>query len=401
MEELWLSWSQLKRELIDKEVVFFGAGEWAEKTLRKIDKEPLCILDNNEMMQDTVYAGVNVVSVETVFEIEEEFIILITTGSYKSVVEQLNSMGFEESEEFYCSPVLYNNKVEEEIKNNDQTLLFSCPEIPQPESDNVGGGLYTFNTRTNNLEKHFSGKLHQIVKTDEFYYVVDEFEGVRVFDKEINLVSTFKGLPGSIMHGLALDEENNKLFIANTGRDSISLMDASDGSHQEEIYISYKNKEGEADRHHINDLCFYKGNLYISMFSFSGLWREGVYDGGVAKFSLEDQEIYNYIMEDMWMPHSIDFINGELILLDSMRGDAYKTSNKKLVNINGFARGIDYDGKYYYIGQSEHRYFDRLKGVSNNISLNCGIHLYDNLTSVSRFYSFEKLTNIHSIVVKD
>ena len=88
MEELWISWSQLKRKLIGKEVVFFGAGEWAEKTLRKIDKEPLCILDNNEIMQNTIYAGVDVLPVETLSEIKKDFIILITTGSYKNIIKK-------------------------------------------------------------------------------------------------------------------------------------------------------------------------------------------------------------------------------------------------------------------------------------------------------------------------
>ena len=296
---------------------------------------------------------------------------------------------------------MYNNKLEKKKKKNNQTLLFSCPEIPNPESNNTGGGLYTFNTKTSKLKKHFTGKLHQIVKGDKFYYVVDEFKGIRVFNKKFELVNTFEGLPGSIMHGLALDEENKKLFIANTGRDSISVVDVDTGIHKDEIFISRKNKDDEADRHHINDLCFYKGSLYVSMFSFSGLWREGVYDGGVAKLDVNDKKIIHYPVRDMWMPHSIDFINGELVIIDSMRGDVYKTSNKRLVNINGFMRGIDHDGKYYYIGQSEHRYFDRLEGVSDNISLNCGIHLYDEVTNVRRFYSFENLTNIHSITIKD
>ncbi|MGM0411632.1 MAG: DUF4915 domain-containing protein, partial [Bacillota bacterium] len=372
-----------------------------EKTMRKIKKTPICILDNSKVMQNTSFNGVEVVPVEEVNEIDDEFIVLITTGSYKSVIKQLTNLGYKEAVDFYCSPVLYNNKIENDIKTNEQTLLFTCSEIPDEDSNNKGGGLYTFNTKTSKLEKHFSAKLHEIVKTDEKYYIIDEFEGVRVFNKQLQLVDTYEGLAGSIMHGLAYDPENEILFIANTGRDSVSLMEANTGELIEEISIAKKKKTEDVDQHHLNDLFYYKGYLYISMFSFSGLWREGCYDGGVAQLDLSTKEIVGYPINDLWMPHSIQFINGEIVIIDSMRGDVYKTNNKKLVNMPGFVRGITTDGKYYYIGQSEPRYFDRLKGVTKNISLNCGIHLYDNVTKVSRFYSFENMTNIHTIVIKD
>lgn len=401
MNKLWLNWSELDRVLQDKEVVFFGSGEWAEKTLRKINKKPLCILDNNELMQNTHMNDVKIVPPDYVNKIKKEFIILITTGSYKSVIRELDEKGFKKADDYYCSPVLYNQKIEYEIKNNKQKLLFTCSQVPNDESNNSGGGLYIFDMDKNSIQKRLSGKFHELVVTDNKYYILDEFEGIKIFDKNFNYIKTYEGLPGSIMHGLSYNEEDNLLYVGNTGRDSISIIDEKSGDLLKEIFISKKYQEGNVDKHHINDLHYYKGDLFISMFSFSGLWREGVYDGGIAKMDLNKEKITHYPKSDLWMPHSVNFINGEIVFVDSMRGDVYKTNNKKLVNVNGFVRGLAYDGKYYYIGQSEHRYFDRLKDVSNNIHLNCGIHLYDPIHKASRFYSFENLTNIHSIKILD
>ncbi|MGM0609277.1 MAG: DUF4915 domain-containing protein, partial [Candidatus Muiribacteriota bacterium] len=388
MNTMWLTWEDLDRLLVDNDVIFFGSGEWAEKTIRKINKKPLFILDNSEIMQNTKLSDVDIVPPDHITnKLNQNIIILITTGSFETVVDQLTQMGYSKAVHFFCSPVLFNQKIQVDIKENDQTLLFTCSNIPEPDKNCSGGGLYSFNTRTSELIKHISGKFHEIVKTETKYYILDEFHGVKVFDKQLNYLKTYDGLPGSMMHGLSYDEVNNLLFVANTGRDSISIIAAEDGEHLDEIFISKKNIEGEADRHHVNDLFFYKGDLYISMFSFTGLWREGCYDGGVAKLDLVKKKISGYPIQNLWMPHSINFINGEIVVADSMNGNVYKTNNKILVHLAGFIRGIAYDGKYFYIGQSEHRYFDRLKGINENISLNCGIHLYDDVNKASRFYS--------------
>ncbi|HEU5140604.1 MAG TPA: DUF4915 domain-containing protein [Bacillales bacterium] len=400
MSSIWLTWDELNQQLKDKEVLLFGAGvELVEKTISKIPKQPLCILDNSKNMQNSTVNGVEVVPPNEGVQFSRNFIILITTTLYQSVSQQLSEMGLTKGVDFFCSPVLYSEKKAHDIKSHDQTLLFSCSDAPEDHSSDCGGGLYTFDIKTRKLEKHFSGRLRQIAKTNDFYYVADASQGVQVFNKNLEFVKTIESLPGSILHGLTYDPVHEVLYTANTGRDSISVIDIKDGSHIEELSIRADHHNDESDQHHINDLCSFKGNLYISMFSFSGLWKEGCFDGGVASFDTRSNKITGYPIRDIWMPHSVDFINGEISVIDSMNGKVYKTSNKSLVEINGFLRGLAFDGKYYFIGQSEHRHIDRLQGVNGNITLNCGIHLYDPITSLSRFHSFDELTNIHSIVV--
>ena len=400
-KKIWLNWSDLEKKLFDNEYILFGVGKWAEKTMGKLNKKPIYIIDNNKSKQGTTFRGVEILPADYLKKIDEDFIIIISAGSYKSIIKQLKTMNFKEAIDFFCSPVLINNKIEQEIKNYNQQLIFTCSDAPDAKSKNSGGGLYTFNREGKRKKrKVHNGQFRGLVKSNNHYIVADGYEGIKVFNKKLELVNSYSALTNANIHGVSFWPEKNSLFISNTGRDSISIINLDSGEYEDEIFISSE-YQNNGDRHHINDIYYHEGFLFISMFSFSGFWKKGVYDGGVAVLNLKNKKITNYIFNDLWMPHSIKFINGEIVIIDSMLGDIYKTSNKKLLNINGFIRGITFDGKYFYIGQSEHRHFNRLQDVSNNISINCGIHLYDEKSKVSRFISFENISNIHEIVIAD
>ena len=398
-ESLWPDWNRFQRVLSGREVVLFGCSEWAEKTHRKMDYSPLAILDNSQQMQELgVYDGLSVRTPDAFLNTEgERPLVVITTGSFQSAIDELVARGMEAGRDFIMSPVLRNQKIEQDIKALEQELIVLCSDIPVPDSSHSGGGIYTYNTRTGSLEKQASGKFHQMVEWRGRYYISDEFEGIRIFDANWQEEGVLPALPGGYIHGLTLREADGTLFVANPRRDSVSVMNADTGEHLDELPISTENPPGVSDRHHINDLVFYDDKLFISMFSESGLWRRGCYDGAVACMEPDRGVITGFPVRDKWMPHSVRFINGEIVFAESMTGDIYRNSNKVLCRMSGFARGIAFDGHYYYIGQSEHRYFDRLQDVSRNIHLNCGIHVYDEATHVSRFHSFPQLSNIHDI----
>lgn len=402
MQDIWINWSKLDRLSINNELVFFGASEVAEKTLKKSPKTPVFFIDNNEKKQGTTFHNIKVISPDKLKDLNQNFVIIINIISEKDEVEsQLKELGYKPGVDYFYSPVLINQKIDSDIKNNEQTILFTSAVTPQ-EDELTGGGLYKYSFKNRTIEKVHSGRLCQMKFSNEKLYVVDHYEGVKIFNKSLELIDTYDILNWSVPHGIAINEKEDEIYVANTGLDSITVMDINSGEHLDEISIDNDLNNEIFDKHHINDLYYKNGYLLISMFSFSGMWKDGCYDGGIAKLNLDSKKIENYLVKDIWMPHSVDFIGGEIVFIDSMRGDVYKTSNKKLVNINGFVRGIDYDGKYYYIGQSEHRYFDRLKDVSNNIHINCGIHVYDEVSKASRFYQLDEyISNIHSIMVKN
>ena len=73
---------------------------------------------------------------------------------------------------------------------------------------------------------------------------------------------------------------------------------------------------------------------------------------------------------------------------------------KVLGKFPAFARGLDYDGSYYYIGQSRNRNFSKLLGDSLNISIDTGVVIFEPKEKISRFLQLHpKLSEIHSVLL--
>ncbi len=100
------------------------------------------------------------------------------------------------------------------------------------------------------------------------------------------------------------------------------------------------------------------------------------------------------------MPHNIKKIDGGFTILDSLRGKLLSNNMQEIVKFSGFTRGLDHDGIFYYIGQSRNRNFSKNLGVSNNISIDAGIIIFDEISKVSRFLQLPpRLSEIHSITL--
>jgi len=134
------------------------------------------------------------------------------------------------------------------------------------------------------------------------------------------------------------------------------------------------------------------------MFSLTGNWRRDIFDGVVLEYDIETNNLIGPVMKDLWMPHNIKFIDGSLHILNSLQGQL-KTNNAKVIGeFPAFTRGLDHDGIFYYIGQSRNRNYSKNLGISNNISIDAGIIVFDSQTKVSRFLQLPpKLSEIHSI----
>ena len=133
------------------------------------------------------------------------------------------------------------------------------------------------------------------------------------------------------------------------------------------------------------------------MFSKSGNVQKDFYDSVIMEYDVENDKIIGSVIEGLWQPHSVRIINNKLCFLDSMRGNLQMYPQTIETHVNGFARGLDYGGKYFYIGQSVHRHFDRLNGYSNNIATDCGVFVFDNSSKACRFYPTPTLGNINTI----
>lgn len=129
------------------------------------------------------------------------------------------------------------------------------------------------------------------------------------------------------------------------------------------------------------------------MFSHSGAYPQGTCDGGIIQIDLEDPENRRVLVNGAWMPHTVRFFDTQMCYLDSMRGDLYKTDKRVIGEFPGL-----FDGTFYYVGQSETRYFDRLKGMKKHIAMSAGFYLFDEETKAAKFFGLPKVRQIHDLL---
>ena len=400
---IWIDWKSLNQTLIGKKIIFFGRGEWVDKTLPHIEKQSeKYIVDNNAYEQNTVQHGLNVLHPETLTqESKDSIFILITTTGFDEVIIQLEQMGFIGGVHFCVAPALNNFKTLHSINNHRQQILVSSGDN-FIDSETEGGGLYLYDIYAKECGKVINGLCHGLVKGDDAFYLVDDtVGGIRVLDaNDLKQMDVIKLPDTARPHGIAYSPQRKWVFVAFSGRDSIGVFDTNSLLMVKEIRFSTKIDKLKLSQHHINDLCVYNDYLYVSMFSFSGNWKQGVFDGGIYEMDIDSGEKLGPVIQNMWMPHSVMNIYGNLHWLDSMRGDFYKTSWKVISHFNGFIRGLAYDGQFYYVGQSLQRYMDRLLGFSNNIPLDTGFFLFDENSKASKFFPMLFLNNIHTLCIR-
>ena len=120
----------------------------------------------------------------------------------------------------------------------------------------------------------------------------------------------------------------------------------------DEIFVSEKFARQGAPCHHVNDVCAIGSSLYVTIFSQTGNWKQDVFDGAVLEFDTRTHDIVGAVVTDLWMPHSVDFIEGSLTVLDSLRGQLKRENAVSVGQFPGFYRVLAYDGQYFYVGQT-------------------------------------------------
>jgi len=136
------------------------------------------------------------------------------------------------------------------------------------------------------------------------------------------------------------------------------------------------------------------------MFSITGNWQKEVYDGGVLEFDIPSGKLIGPVIQNLWMPHNIKFFEGSLQVLNSLKGQLLANNAQVIGEFPAFARGLAHDGIFYYVGQSKNRNYSKTIGLSNNISIDAGIIIFDDHTKVSRFLQFPpKISEVHSIAL--
>lgn len=398
---LFLDWTQLNGRIIssNKKVALYGRSEdWVHKALGKITSEPQVIIDRNPKYSNTSFYGVRVCPIEAVNH--TEYFFVITAGDYEGIVEGLESRGLIAGIDFACSPDFKDYRLIKDFYDRTNCVLISCSDYndrTRARSSSLGGGLFWFDTESGELVKKVEGSFRQIEIIDEKIYAVEYVNGeLWVLESNLKVLDRWK-LPGTNICGLAVDAEDKIAYSANAGNDQIYVSDLSQSAKVIET-LEFFSRPGLKRESHVNDLTFCAEKLFVSCFSTSGNYKHGVFDGGVLQLDLKTQELAGPLLSGLWKPHSPRLIDGNLMVLDSMRGDLVFGTGERL-NVGGFVRGLDANNNSYFIGQSQDMYISDRLSQGSAIPVDPGFYVLDKLSFASRFYPLPKLMNVHDLRV--
>ena len=397
-----INFENLKEKIENKKIILFGAGIVAEKTLKIINKQKIdYILDNSKNLSNSSFFGLNVYQPKKISLSYKDQIIIICSTSFEAIINQLKKIDRKNKFEIYINPILNDRIIISEIDNLQKEIFFTSGM--QPENKNLsGGGLYKIFYKNSNIKvkKIFSGNSCGILKNKKNFIITDDNHGILKFNDKMKLLSKKKLGSKLRTHGIAFSEKHQKYFVVSSFRDSVLVFD-SKFKLLNEFNISEKFSKFGSAQHHCNDISVIGDYGYISMFSVSGNFRKDVFDGGIVEFDLNDLKLKNVIKSDLWMPHNVSFHGNSMTVLDSLRGNLLSHNFQVIGTFPGFTRGLDFDGRFFYIGQSRNRNHSKYLGKSDNISIDSSIIIFDPITKVSKsIFLPTDIAEIHSLFVK-
>lgn len=394
------TFKDVSKQSKNKEIILFGAGTISPKTARKLNNNYSFIVDNNPNFWNTKQENKDILNPEIIKYKSDKYFIIICTTSFLEVSMQLENFGYIPEKDFIVSPILNDLRIISELENHSTKILFTSG-VPESDDPKSGGGIYelTLEGHSWDYRKIYSGICYGLIRYGDNYISVDDKNGIIEFDKEYKILRSKKLPLATRGHGVSYSEITKCFYVVASYRDEILILDE-EFNQIDTIKLSNKFELEGSPAHHCNDLCVVGHSLYVTMFSYSGNWKKDIFDGVVMEVDITTNEIKGPIVNDLWMPHNVVFLDGSLVVLDSLRGELKKNNVQTVGKFPAFTRGIDFDGIYFYIGQSRNRNYSKNLGVSLNISIDTGIVIFDETTKASRtIYLPQRLSEIHSILV--
>lgn len=384
--------------------VFWGCSEdWVPKSIF-LYSDVTKIVDINSEQFDTFY-GLEVISPESIKQeaVLNNVTIIITTGSYESVKEQLGSWGLKDGYNFFVSDVMKDFACVDRLSKQIINLKFSSSDYDSVNSQRgsrLGGGIY--NARIGpyggfTFKKEISGSFRQMASFQNGNVAAVEYvkRDIIIFDKKFNIVKS-KHVNIPHMTGIAVDGDQN-VFVISSGLDKIFLLDH-DLEFVEEHSIPWVGEDREYGSHHINDCHYHNNQLFFTFFSKTGAWRQGLYDGGIGVFDTQTKAIRELCC-NLTQPHSPKIYENELYFCESPKGILWHGTENKICEIPGFIRGFHKSHDYTVLGQSDTLYISKFLR-DKIIWLGAGFHVVDEANKIAEFHKVPGLKNIHDFIVE-
>ena len=384
-----------------RKITLFGASHIAQKTIRKLDKSSIiAVVDNSENLHGSIFMNHEVKSPNS---IPKDSYIIICSTAITPISEQLVSLGYNIEKDFTISPSLNDLLIIEELEKISSSFYFTSGSV-SVDNKNYGGGLYKvfFDNENIEIKKIYSGPCYGLIKYEDKIHFIDTDKGIMNYDPNTDKTSTLVKTPiDSRAHGISFNDSTKNFYVSCSNMDAIIEYNK-DFKEVKRFHLSNKIGFYGTSMHHCNDNYSMGNSLFVSMFSSSGNWKRGVFDGCVAEFDIQTGKRINNIVDNLYMPHNITSLNGSLHVLDSLPGHLRVENFDISGTFSGFTRGLSYNKGFYFIGQSKNRNFSKVLGMSNNISVDCGITIFEPISKVSRTIKLSnKIGEIHSILIND
>lgn len=349
-------------------LVFFGAGYIADKSILKCQVIPQYIVDNNVDIQSTSQDSVPIISLA---DASKAAIYVITSTSISEIESQLLQYGVN-SDNIYISPVLSDHYKISVFEDQYFDLLFTSGLQNRSQNSSIeGGGLYRLTGYFDDIKisKVLSSPSHGIKNVGDYIFVVNEDVGVSKLDMELNVVETYPLPKGLRPHGIDYCHETKNWVFACSYGDCLSIHNDS-FEEVDRVYFSNRREYyGGKAQHHTNDVAVNGKLAFCSMFSLSGEFKRGIYDGGVLMIDIVERRVVGSMYGDLSHPHNIQLRDSEYWILDSFTQRVMKGSSVYSSGYSSFLRGLDFlnDGTLL-LGQSKNRNFSTIRNTSTTPS---------------------------------
>ena len=398
-ESMWLTWDDIRRAVKGRRAYLYGRSEdWVHKAAPRLKDALVGIVDREQQYHGTLYKDLPVFPLESIDALNECYFV-ITAGDFDGIVENLIAHGLRPGVDFSCSPDFRDYKVLSNIKSHQVSVLFSSSDyndVARARGSRVGGGMFILEMPTGEIKRVATGSFRQFERSGDFIYAVEYVEKALIqFDLDFKVIKKVS-LDKPNYCGLALNNDDGLIYLANAGTDEISIFDMRS---LEMLKKRRFNTNQLGAEHHVNDLCYFEDILYCSYFSYCGGFKRGVFDGGVSAIDVNKEEAMPVpLIGGLWKPHTPKFVDGKLVVLDSMRGRLLSGSPKSITKFSGFVRGMCKHENYWLVGQSEDMYVtDRMAMAEDAVLLNSGVYIYDDESKAAFFYVTPGIMNIHSL----
>jgi len=380
-----------------KKIVLFGASQIIEDIL---DLKPVFIVDNNSDMQGSDYYGLEVKPPLVLDAMSKEYDIIVCTTSVSEVKKQLVSFGYTWGENAKIAAVLYEKAVIADLEDEKFNFLISSG-LPSTATSFSGGGIHLVKENGDypEIKTIYEGDTHGMIQLDDGGIAFTcQGKGIVLLDSEYNITNTIPIRKGLRPHGLR-KYEDIWVVVCSHGDCILGVND-----NAEEIFcheFTNKIKNYESSQHHCNDVEIIGDFAYVSMFSVTGNWKRGVFDGGIVEVNLLNGEMM-VITNTLTMPHSVTNIKEGLFVLDSFKGKLLGHNFSEVAQLPGFVRGFDSNDTYYFLGESKNRNFSRLNTGRSPVSIDSRI------TIINKEYKFcrsiplpSRISEIHAVIYTD